>query len=359
MIENTNHQDADADVVAAEVVAAEVVAAEVVAAEVVAAGAVVAGAVVAGAVVADPGEVPLALHSIVSGPIAEMSFFRRSLLFAELAMVSYNDESEARRACQAIGFPDLTFYDRDGSQAYRIRNDHDCVIACRGTQPTQWNDIRADANAARVLAETTGKVHCGFKTEVDDLWPMLETALMNNEQPLWFCGHSLGGAMATICAGRCFLSHIPSIPQQLYTFGSPRVGNKTYINFVQLDHFRYVNNNDIVSRTPPVWLGYRHCGQEVYIDSDAVIRKIGLIEKRHDRWKGFLSGLRRWRLDHLSDHSVHGYIDAIRVAAEQENQAPAGEAPARSVTRRDATEVNSRRSGDHTSGTPQGKSLQE
>ena len=116
--------------------------------------------------VQDPGEVPLVIHSKLSGPIGELTFLQRSLLFAELAMISYNDEDEARRAGQIIGLPDVTFYNHDGSQAYRFRNDYDCVIACRGTEPNEWNDIRADANAASVLAETAGKVHRGFKTEV-------------------------------------------------------------------------------------------------------------------------------------------------------------------------------------------------
>ncbi len=270
--------------------------------------------------VQDPGEVPLVLRSKLSGPIRELSFLQRALLMAELSMVSYNDEDEARRAAEIIGFDDLTFYDRDGSQAYRLRNEHDCVIACRGTEPNEWNDIRADANAASVLAETAGKVHRGFKTEVDDLWPMLETALMGNDQPLWFAGHSLGGAMATICAGRCFLSHIESVPEQLFTFGSPRVGDKRYINYVQIEHYRFVNNNDIVTRVPPVFLGYRHCGSEVYLDHEGKIRKLGHIGKRRDRWNGFLRGLRRWKVDHFADHSIHNYIQAIAAAVEQEQQ---------------------------------------
>ena len=158
--------------------------------------------------VQDPGEVPLFVKTQLSGPIRELTFLQRALLFAELAMIAYNDIDEARRASTIIGLPDVTFYNRDGSQAFRFRNDHDCVIACRGTEPNEWNDIRADANATSALAETAGKVHSGFKTDVDDLWLMLDTALIGNQQPLWFCGHSLGGAMATICAGRCYLSHI-------------------------------------------------------------------------------------------------------------------------------------------------------
>ena len=270
--------------------------------------------------VQDPGERPLQLHSKLDGPIAELSFLGRALLFAELSMVSYNDEDEARRAAEKIGFSDTTFYDRDGSQAFRFRNDHDCVIACRGTEPNEWNDIRADVNASAVLAETAGKVHRGFKTEVDDLWPMLETALMHNEQPLHICGHSLGGAMATICAGRCFLSHIDTDPTELYTYGSPRVGDNRYINHVELRHFRFVNNNDVVTRVPPPWMGYRHAGDMVYLNRFGDIKKYNHIMRRRDRWRGFLGGLTKWKIDHFSDHSIHRYITALVKAVEDEKQ---------------------------------------
>jgi triacylglycerol lipase len=279
-------------------------------------------------VVHDKYEVPVVVHSYASGPISEMTFLQRALLFAELAMISYNDEREATAAAAFVGFPDVTFFDHDGSQAYRFRNDHDCVIACRGTEPNEWNDIRADANAAAVLAETAGKVHRGFKREVDDLWPMLETALTSNDQPLWFCGHSLGGAMATICAGRCFLSHIKSNPAALYTYGSPRVGDKRYINFVKIDHYRFVNNNDIVTRVPPRWMGYRHCGLEVYIDRNGNMGHLHYLMKRRDRWRGFFKGLRRFRIDHFSDHPLHQYIAPILAAAQAEQaELKRGETP--------------------------------
>ncbi|MCG8649718.1 MAG: hypothetical protein MI861_07790, partial [Pirellulales bacterium] len=104
---------------------------------------------------------------------------------------------------------------------------------------------------------------------------------------------------------------------------SPRVGDKTYINFVELDHFRYVNNNDIVTRVPPVFFGYRHCGSEVYIDRFNRIGSVGAAGKgeagkRRDRWKGFWRALTRGKIDHFADHSIHGYIQAIRLAAESE-----------------------------------------
>ena len=271
--------------------------------------------------VQDQGERRLVLYSDVTGPIEEMTFLRKALLFAELSMISYNDEAEATRAAEKIGLPDVTFYDHDGSQAFRFRNDQDCVIACRGTEPNEWNDIQADVNAVSVVAETVGKVHRGFKREVDDLWPMLETALSSNDTPLYFCGHSLGGAMATICAGRCLLSYINSNPKQLFTYGSPRVGCKNYIGYVKLDYYRFVNNNDIVTRVPPSWMGYRQSGKEVYFNRNGDIKDYGYVMKRRDRWKGFIRGLGKWKIDAFADHSVHLYCEHLVKAVKAENEA--------------------------------------
>ena len=68
-------------------------------------------------IIQDAGEVPLVLYSDVRAPLASLSFLRRSLAMAELAMIAYNDESEALRAAQAIGFSEAQLLDSDGSQA--------------------------------------------------------------------------------------------------------------------------------------------------------------------------------------------------------------------------------------------------
>jgi triacylglycerol lipase len=270
-------------------------------------------------IIQDPGEVPLVLHSDVRAPLASLSFLRRSLALAELAMISYNDEAEAQRAARAIGFSEAQLFENDGAEAYRFRNEHDVVLACRGTEPTQWNDIRADANAVMSVLETIGNVHSGFNREVDDLWPMLEELLRGVRQPVWFCGHSLGAAMATICAYRCTKSAIASDPQELHTFGSPRVGCKRYIRHAEVRHYRWVHNNDIVTRVPPVWMGYRHCGNEIYLNRYGQIRKLTGIFRSRDRWRGLLGGLLKWKLDLLSDHSIHLYAGHIAEAVKQED----------------------------------------
>jgi triacylglycerol lipase len=270
-------------------------------------------------IIQDAGEVPLVLHSNVRGPLASLSFLRRSLALAELAMIAYNDEAEAQRAARAIGFSEAQLFDHDGSQAFRFRNEFDVVLACRGTEPTEWNDVRADANAVMSIVGTFGNVHSGFNREVDDLWPMLEELLRGNRLPVWFCGHSLGAAMATICAYRCKVSSIASDPQELHTFGSPRVGCRRYIRHAAISHYRWVHNNDIVTRVPPVWMGYRHCGNEVYLDRYGRIRKLTGIWRSRDRWRGLVKGLLKWKLDLLTDHSIGQYAEHIATAVKQED----------------------------------------
>jgi triacylglycerol lipase len=256
--------------------------------------------------------------SRVGGPIDELSFLRRSLLFAELSAICYLSRAEAGRLAYRVGFPEIRYYDRDGAQAYIFGNDDDRVVVCRGTEPNDWNDIRADLDLAKVVAETAGRVHRGFKREVDELWPRLEQALVNNRLPVWFTGHSLGGAMATICASRCKLSYIESNPRSLYTFGSPRVGNGRYVNHVHYEAYRWVNNNDLVARVPPWWLGYRHKGQEVYLNAYGEIRRLTAWQRTKDRWRGFVGGLKKWEFDALTDHSIMRYIEYIQRAVEDE-----------------------------------------
>ena len=262
----------------------------------------------------------LALRSKLERDIAPMSELRKSLLFAELANVCYFDEASVQRTIAPLNVTASEFFDRDGAQAYRFETEHDVIIACRGTEPHDINDVKADVDAVMAVVETVGRVHRGFNTETDDLWPRLEKTLHVDrigEKPVWFCGHSLGGAMATICAGRCFMSEEVKNPEGLFTFGSPRVGDKQFINYVKdIQHVRWVNNNDIVPRLPPRFAGFRHHGREMYLDHKGRLRRLRSGAKFMDRMRGIGKSLLRFRLDPLSDHIIDAYIAAIATTIE-------------------------------------------
>lgn len=246
--------------------------------------------------------------------IKDLTFLERSLLFAKLAAIAYKDDvKEVKKNVKKLGFTEVEFYNKDGAQAYRFQNKTDLVIACRGTEPTCFNDISADLKAAPVVAETISRVHQGFKKEVDDLWPMVLEDILAKQptQTVWFCGHSLGAAMATIMASRCHYNpEIPN-PEELYTFGSPRVGWKGYVVNLGVKHHRWVNNNDIVTRVPLVVMGYRHHGEEHYMNAHGLERKLTTWQRIKDRWRGMWMGIKTGSIDNFSDHSMANYIANI------------------------------------------------
>jgi triacylglycerol lipase len=252
--------------------------------------------------------------------ISNMSFPERSLLFAQLSQLAYNDNvKEVKKQAKSIGnFTTIEFYNRDGAQAYRFQNKDDMVIACRGTQPAEFNDIKADLNAVPVIAETVSRVHKGFKAEVDELWPMVLEDIqdkINGKQKLWFTGHSLGAAMTTIMASRCFHSDAIKNPEEVYTYGSPRVGWPKYCESLGIVHHRWVNNNDIVTRVPLWIMGYRHNGQEHYLNAYGNVRTPTGYQRFKDRWRGMWMGLKQGTVDNFSDHSMVNYINYLEMYA--------------------------------------------
>ena len=242
--------------------------------------------------------------------ISEMNLKQRSLLFARLAADAYGVEATVREVVKERGFTDVEFYNLDGAQAYRFENETDVVIACRGTQPTEFNDLKADLKAFPVMAETVSRVHRGFKAEVDELWPEVRKDTQTLKQ-LWFCGHSLGAAMATIMAGRCMDDPALANPVQLYTYGSPRVGWPKYVKSLKVEHIRWQNNNDIVTRVPLRIMNYRHDGRLMYIRSNGTIDDSGkshMWRRFNDRMRGMWSGLKKGKVDNFSDHAMAEYI---------------------------------------------------
>lgn len=250
--------------------------------------------------------------------ITKLNFKERSLLFAQLAQIAYNNEDDAKSQAKRLGFTTTEFYNKDGAQAYRFMNKTDLVIACRGTQPTEFNDIKADLQALPVMAETISRVHRGFKAEVDELWPMILEDISrkaNAGKKIWFCGHSLGAAMATIMASRCHLYPDIDPVQELYTYGSPRVGWPKYCNSLAVTHHRWVNNNDIVTRVPLNVMGYRHHGEEHYMNAYGNIRNPKGWQRFKDRMRGMWMGLKQGKIDNFGDHDIGLYIANLEMYA--------------------------------------------
>ncbi|MGB3209139.1 MAG: lipase family protein [Desulforhopalus sp.] len=99
-----------------------------------------------------------------------------------------------------------------------------------------------------------GRVHKGFKHLLMDAWQEIQPQLDHVPTPLYYTGHSLGGALAVLAASL-------KEPSAVYTFGSPRVGNLEFINATQhINIYRVVNPRDIVTNIHPL-PGLLHVGE--------------------------------------------------------------------------------------------------
>ncbi len=180
------------------------------------------------------------------------------------------------------------------TQCYVAHTDEFVIVAFRGTQVFKLgsgqdllkslqdvvSDVYADAKFKLVDSGQVGSIHRGFQDALDEVSSELFRTLdalkaENSDRTIWFTGHSLGAALATLAASRY------GTARGLYTFGSPRVGDKTFAAHFNVDAFRFVNGNDIVTRVPPfgpvdpprLMPGmYRHVGQVKYIDKNHNIR---------------------------------------------------------------------------------------
>ena len=247
-------------------------------------------------------------------PINMRPFTEQAHLFAQLSSIAYLDLPEGPAKFAELGFA-AELIAVDGSEAYWLQSKDDLVIACRGTQPTQWQDIAADLDA-RLFASSTGvgKVHHGFKHSVDNIWPILseKAKKFGKKRTVWCTGHSLGAAMATIVAYKLQRTDDVPSPQALFTYGSPRVGDSAYIKGITATgvlHFRFVNNADIVARVP-LW-PFHHFGGMYYMNHWGNLRTLTYSQLIKDVARGFVKGIIRKDINFFSNHSITRYSNNL------------------------------------------------
>jgi hypothetical protein len=175
-----------------------------------------------------------------------------------LEVVPYAPEIYTQEAADGWEFPEQVHYlhNKGDTQTYITHNDKVLLISVRGTQ--ELGDALRDADARQVsFAEGEGQAHRGFyeafvstKKFISDYFE----AFYTSGQTIIVTGHSLGGAIATLVAE--WIRRFPDAPDvQLYTFGSPRVGDKAFVRAAaDLTHHRLVNRDDPVPGVPLPWM---------------------------------------------------------------------------------------------------------
>ena len=175
------------------------------------------------------------------------------------------------------------------------------VLVFRGTEQ-KLQDIITDLKIGKhTLGKDKVGVHEGFSEALDSVWCKIEKELDALKCPVFFTGHSLGAALATLAAAR----RLPQYPPKaVYTFGSPRVGNSDFVaslgSIGTIIH-RVVDDEDIVTTLPPEKLGFEHAGTLHKLTAPACSGTIF----------SWLDGLfRPPKL--LADHAPINYVDRIR-----------------------------------------------
>jgi hypothetical protein len=247
---------------------------------------------------------------------------RNAWWLADAALLAYRDVLDAISRFKQAGMQ-AELIQAGGLQAYVAWGSSFLIVAFRGTESDQWDDIFDDLKFRQEAWGGGAKlVHRGFKDALERVWPGMEPLVehLGETRSVWFSGHSLGGALAVLAADR-----YPKTAG-VCTIGSPRVGNRAFGAAFDTRFngraLRYVAATDIVTHVPPETFfnfSYQHVGALRQISEiGAVTRQPPPLEHFVDDLIGeprhmleVVDGLQGGTLVHapkfLLDHMVRGY----------------------------------------------------
>lgn len=184
-------------------------------------------------------------------------------------------------------FPNVEIFQKNNQLAFLIRNETETILAFRGTVNLSGWVLDIDIPLIETK-EFPGKVHRGDYHAFQKLWPWIESKV-KDEKNLILTGHSFGGALSIL------ISSMLKNPVKVFTFGSPKVGDKEFTKQYSQTHHRFVNKTDIVPFLPlPIpflGYGYHHCGKLHYMPSTMCPFKL---------------------IDVIRNHPIEAYIDSIK-----------------------------------------------
>lgn len=235
------------------------------------------------------------------------------LVFANISAITYDEPKASKSKFKALGYTIVEFFDIDNAQAYLLKgSDGIHVLSFRGTEVSEPSDVLADLKAGKNIEAIGGKIHVGFKGEINKLWPAIEKAVVGIDR-LYVTGHSLGAAMATIAAGRMHSKVIA-----LITFGSPRVGNQEYVDCLTFAHFRVQNNCDDVTKVPFKLMGFAHHGTHVYMNYYGAFRNLTPWQQVKDMVRSRAKALSKGqKFLGVYDHMMDNYIAKLGKLGEE------------------------------------------
>lgn len=246
-----------------------------------------------------------------------------------LAEASLASHSEEKRRANLDRLASLkwraSFKEEENARCLMLEGPEAIILAFRGTRVeglvdpitrfrfvnTNLKDMVTNFNFPPDDLGDGRKVHRGFHQAVDAVYPEVERAVdqtlqQSPNKQIWFTGHSLGAALATLAADRLSAKHKI---RGLYTFGSPRVGNSAFCEtFPVANAYRFVDHRDLVTKVPPEAL-YDHVGRLKYLTDDGRLLET---EERHSVFGKLKDGFEFLRLavdvavrdSHITDMST-------------------------------------------------------
>lgn len=174
------------------------------------------------------------------------------------------------------------------------------VIAFRGSEETGIADWITDLKFVKQVYPFEGgnkksKVHYGFIQAYKSVRDAVLNAARNTPHKNIVCtGHSLGAALATLAALDIRLN-VPGKNVRCFTFGSPKVGNKAFVesyNSRVPETFRFVNRSDLIPSLPPG--AFQHVGRLFHLGEETAKRSLKEIAKR------------------MEDHFPYKYVEMLK-----------------------------------------------
>ena len=232
---------------------------------------------------------------------------------ASLAILAYSKQEQIKWNEYGLELVSWIENKKSDTQGFVATRDKAIYVVWRGSESKK--DFQNDASIDKVPFINDGeKVHIGFKycweSVVGDTYDAIDTALENLQgetTDIVVCGHSLGGAVATLYA-HSIKKHYPHYNVKCVTIGSPRVGNKTFkdnYDSYEIDTLRVVHNNDLVTHTP--YIGFQHVNYQLRLDTDGnVLKRDKSLDALWLYLKAIFSG------KNIKDHMGDGYMKALQ-----------------------------------------------
>lgn len=290
-----------------------------------------------------------------------------SYWMAVLSSLAYNDSKTVEvtveklaqhanlGAVRALKF----FASPSGGEAVWIETDVAGFLLFRGTQGKRdfYQDIRMSKDLFIAGQPRFGRVHFGFNSSINEMWPSLEWVGRRVEEiqaerafGFYIGGHSYGGAMATLAAARYLEEPSRSGSYAfhakvngLYTYGSPRVGDQAFVDKYfatakgrsrlakigdaeglhpyPIVRLRY--QGDAVTRVPWRAWGYAHLGSMMYLATDGNLYSEFMHDSLRELWipsdllaeadtETVTSSIFAGHAHPVADHSLKNYVRLLQ-----------------------------------------------